>query len=147
MPSLDFPCSRHETDYTGETRFLTDRRRRRGAIFLAAFGLDRRALAAEPPAIAAHLSGPANDAVARNYEGDDVARAGAGHRTGRARGADGGRDLSVRREAPVRNRLQITPDPHLKRRRPDVQRQIQMRGCSPLRWPDSASTQRRNSGW
>ena len=58
------------------------------------------------------------------------------HRVGRARARDGsscggpadaGRNFGVGFDAAVRDRLQIAPHPHLKSRRPDVQRKIELR--------------------
>src|SRR5437588_10729668 len=75
------------------------------------------------PPISAHLAVFPNNSMAGNGNRDPVRGTGASHRPGRARLTDRLGDLSIGLRGSERQRLQVSPDPFLERRRLDIKGQ------------------------
>ena len=80
------------------------------------FQAQQSALPLQPPAIASQPAVAANDPVAGDDQRHRIGSAGAGHRPGAARIAQGGCQACVGKGLPERNRLDPGPDGPLKRR-------------------------------
>src|SRR5437879_5745805 len=78
----------------------------------------------EPTAVASQLAIRANDAMARDHDGNRIGSIGQANRTACLRITDPSREFPVRDRLAVRNFLKFAPDPLLKRRAPRGQRKI-----------------------
>src|SRR5580658_7393685 len=79
-------------------------------------------LAFDPPAITSHATVLAHDAMAWDRHRHWIRGAGAGHGANRARPADTLGHLAVRTRRAEWNRLQVRPDPALKRCGANIER-------------------------
>src|SRR5260370_212287 len=84
-------------------------------------------LSRKPPAIPGERPVLANDAMARNHDGNGVRGASSRNSPNGLRLAEGARDLRVRARLAARNSLQLLPNAPLKRRRLQVQREFESR--------------------
>src|SRR5258708_30640266 len=91
-----------------------------------ALSVDQHSLARQTPFIAAQFSRAADHTMARDDERNTIARAGTGYGANRPRLTYAGGHFTVRLDLAVRYLLKVVPDPHLKRRRLDVKRKIEI---------------------
>src|SRR5690349_12967213 len=85
--------------------------------------LQQRLLSFHPPAIPTHFAILAHHPMARNGHSHRIRSATSRNGTSCPQPANCLRYLAIGTRCPKRNRLQISPDPPLKRRRPNVKRQ------------------------
>src|ERR1700733_10491119 len=116
MPFVENPDSIADVNNPGTPPepILIARLPRDGAGF--SFTINQRAFPHQTPPVSAQFACSANHAMAWYHDGDRVGRTRTSDGSGRSGSSDSGSHFTIGLDLAIRNRLQVAPHPHLKRR-------------------------------